>query len=1664
MSTLIRLFTISFISLLLAACGGGGGEISRDNDSGGGTTPPPSDTYSISLRIISSNGEASNQLSTTNPLFIEATVVDGSDSPITGKLVKFEFSNDDLANFDNDTGTALTNDMGVAVIGLRVGANSGSANVIASIDSGEFSSIGFTSSGLDLFVTEPSAVTVEITDALGNPDIMLDVSSPLQVSAKVVNADGESLADQLVTFSLSSSSLASFNNDTGTALTNADGIATIGLLVSSSSGSGKVTASVEGSTDIVSGDRGFNSAGASFSPGEPATVRFSMSNESNQTTNVLSETGLTLSILVQDVQGVPLSDELILLGFSIDGLAEFSVDTNTILTNEQGIATVKLFPTKNSGSGYITLTFSNGLVAETGFSSQGIASSVPQRAFLDILLKDRIGAIDTSVAIDNPLTVEVKAVDENGNNIVGQLIYFDFEVEGLATFNNASGTAITNEQGIASIGLIVGENSGSGSVSASTDIAESVSISFTSAGGAGEAGIAYATEMVITDAQGNANNALSVTSPLLVTVTVTDAFGSPVVDELVTFAVSDETLAGFTTAVSSSLTDRNGVATIGLQVGAESGSGLVTASMANGLQDTVGFVSAGTPPPPDTGPASMAVMLVDSDGVSNTALSLTNPLVARVTVLDGDGRGVAGELVTFDFQVAGVARFNNDTGTAVTDAQGIAEIGLVVGDNSGSGTLIASVANGTSTLVSFTSAGGAGEAGIAYATEMVITDAQGNANNALSVTSPLLVTVTVTDAFGSPVVDELVTFAVSDETLAGFTTAVSSSLTDRNGVATIGLQVGAESGSGLVTASMANGLQDTVGFVSAGTPPPPDTGPASMAVMLVDSDGVSNTALSLTNPLVARVTVLDGDGRGVAGELVTFDFQVAGVARFNNDTGTAVTDAQGIAEIGLVVGDNSGSGTLIASVANGTSTLVSFTSAGGAGEAGIAYNVVVDITGGILSQSNPLTVTASVVDAFGSPVVGELVSFSLSDELVANFSVANASAITDSLGRASIGLEVGEIDGSALVTGAVANGLQSSSAFSSTGPVDSNVAASLDFYVSSERLASSGADSIELIALVRNANSQAFEGAPITFSAPLDDNVNIQVIDRVTRADGTARALLNTLNDATNRTVTVTATTEEFSQDATVVVFGTELTVGSATSSIVIGDIVELTALLVDSDGNPVPNQRVIIASESGLLSLPGAELPEQGTNTITATTDIDGQVLIQYFADISGEDTIYAVVDTPEASAVSEQANLKFVMLVQQDDFKFTSVPASAITLNTPVELIVTWERDGLPLVNSSVTFTSSRGVIDSPTVLTDAQGQAKLSIQSDNAGLASITAVGTDSNGVQVSARTSVDFYADKADRILLGATPDILGPDGQTAAVTAVVRDSNGNVVRNAVVNFVVNDTSGGFISSSQVSTDERGVANAVFTSGAVTSEQQVMITATVKDSDPLVEDFILLTVGNRAFDVSVGTGNIIASPDNSTYLKEFAVFVTDAVGQPIENVQLTASLTPVWFPDGASYSKGDWIWNSDSNLYVQYNYEVDASGNPVFDEFGNLVVIPVQNCLNEDLNNNGELDLNTLPSLDEDDDGNGFLTPGIVGSLTVTDDGTTNEYGQAIVELRYPREFAGWYTADIVVFAQSTGTESSAKTTFRYSIAGADINDQANKPNGSPFGVGRCPVVN
>lgn len=1257
----------------------------------------------------------------------------------------------------------------------------------------------------------------------------------------------------------------------------------------------------------------------------------------------------------------------------------------------------------------------------------------PQPTTLNITLtiaNADTGEASNQLSSDSPLSVTATVTDSNGDPVPDQLVTYNFNIPDLATFSPASGTALTNAQGQSVIGINVGTVEGDGLITAQLQTGESRQIGFSSAGDLND-GVKTITLSIVSQITGDADNSLTLDNPLTINALVLASDDTPVADELITFTFNQQGLARFVPEAGTALSQPNGTANINLEVGADAGAGIVVATLASGETAQIGFTSAGGSVVVDPPNFTLDLGIADlGSGEARNELSKDTPLRITTVLTDINGDPVVDQLVTYSLSNADLAVFEPENGETLTDENGVSTIILGVGTVSGDGLVTATIPTGESGQIGFSSAGDA-DPGAKTVTLQIVDAATGEEDNTVSPDNPLTVRAYVVNGSGVPLNDELIQFTVTDDTLAAFEPASGTALTDPMGNANIGLRAGQNAGAGLVIATLTTGETAEIGFNSTGgnvVVEPPDFTIEMTISELISGD--PGNRVSADTPLLITATVTDITGAPVVDQLVTYTFSNDTLAIFDPIAGETLTDPQGVSRITVRVGTVAGDGLVFATLPTGEQAQIGFSSAGDQGNQGkeMALSIVSTASGEAdndLSSANPLTVRAQVVTSSGEPVVDELITFTLSDDNLAFFNPPSGTALTDSTGLATIDLLVGLQAGAGKIFATLESGEAAEIGFNSAGDGQGagDPPATLDFFTSSLVLASSGSDQVELIALVKDEDNILMEGIDVQFSS---DSGELSIIQGTTLADGTARALLTSQNNPENRTITVTAATGDLVQRLTIDVTGTVVNI-NAPNSVILNDTGLITIIVANSDSVGIPNQTVTLSSTV------------EGALTVsTANTDETGQLIVDYNAVQSGVDTI----TVSALNAISTQE-----IVVQEDVFGFTRTTTTEVPLNTQEAITITWLKDNVPFEGGDVTFTTTRGTLSTSTGTTDANGQVTINAESTTAGNTIISATGVDNDGEEVSARIEFEYIATQVDSIIVSASPNSIGPGGQKSTVTAVVRDQIGNLVKGVTIGFTADDVSGGDIFPPTAVTDRNGLASTVFTSNTVTSEDAVVITASHEPSGNAASADI--TVADRALFISIGTGNAIESPDSSSYLKRFSLFVTDANSNPVSNVELTVSGTPVRFDDILDPGDPDAVPPvpaTSRNAFFK-GYWVELPSPEAFEFWG---AVTVTGCPNEDWDSDGILDEG------EDVNGDGNLTPGNI--VAIDGNVTTDQNGQAEIVLRYPKTFGAWVTVNIIASTPVAGSENRVSQYHRLGVSAEDATVESSPPNVNPFGVG------
>jgi hypothetical protein len=655
-----------------------------------------------------------------------------------------------------------------------------------------------------------------------------------------------------------------------------------------------------------------------------------------------------------------------------------------------------------------------------------------------------------------------------------------------------------------------------------------------------------------------------------------------------------------------------------------------------------------------------------------------------------------------------------------------------------------------------------------------------------------------------------------------------------------------------------------------------------------------------------------------------------------------------------------------------------------------------------------VTLTAIVKDSGGNALVGETVSFSTSSG-----TITSTNRTTNTSGQVVEKLSVKGDSSLRTIT------ITASAGNAKSSPITVqvvNAVPTLTLTADSGTLPSGGTKDVTVTALVRDANNNVVPNVTVSLKS---DSGSLSVTNAVTNAQGVVTGTLGIGGDATSRDIKVSASVTGAAATPIVVrVSGNVLTL-SAAPSISVGASTDVTVKLVDSAGNPLVGKPVTYSSNANSLTVKDGG---------SAVTNSGGQLVLSYTASGGTADVVSVKAMGELASTGITINSSTFAVRVLDDS---GNVEASA-AIGGCQQVAVT----NAP--GSSVTISTSRGTVYSNASCSAALsgalglsgGAATAYVNATGPGVATLTA-----NAGGQTTQTVLEFYAPvtSVSTITLQVDPAIIGTNAagstsEQATLRAVVRDgtAQNNLVKNATVSFsILSDPSGGKLTEPSVATTGAdGAASTNFIAGSsVTPTGGVRIQARLIGGSNAAAT-ATLTVAQKSLFISAGTGNTVLTPSSTTYQMDYVVIVTDATGNAVRNVNLTAAVLPTFYYKGAlGYTAPTGPWEPVSRTA----------------------------CANEDLNNNGILDAG------EDFNGNGVLDPGI--PVTVTPTVTTDSTGRATVSLVYPRDRVYWLDVNLTIQGATQGTESRYTSLVHLIGLSGDYSSQNVRPPGatSPYGV-------
>jgi len=288
-----------------------------------------------------------------------------------------------------------------------------------------------------------------------------------------------------------------------------------------------------------------------------------------------------------------------------------------------------------------------------------------------------------------------------------------------------------------------------------------------------------------------------------------------------------------------------------------------------GFDDTSEGTGEGTSP--DTITISLAI--------SNTTVTGTSPVTVTATVMQG-ATAIAGRAVTF---ATGLGAFSPTSGTALTDASGVATIILTAGDVRGASEVSASISSGESSVTPLGFSTQGDDIGVVGDINISTTliDAQGNVTSTITASKPGRVIATI-NGISSPLIVNFVS-TVGDIPIA-------SAITDENNQAIVDIFAGDTLGAGEVTASISSGESGNVilvvgsSTVTMGSGTPFVEGIAEVSLGEISAGGTS----------VISVSILDDQGN-LFTEAVDVNFSSACVTQSLATLSSPITTANGVA-------------------------------------------------------------------------------------------------------------------------------------------------------------------------------------------------------------------------------------------------------------------------------------------------------------------------------------------------------------------------------------------------------------------------------------------------------------------------------------------------------------------------------------------------------------------------------------------------------------------------------------------------------------------------------------------------------------------------------------------------------------------------------------------------
>lgn len=877
---------------------------------------------------------------------------------------------------------------------------------------------------------------------------------------------------------------------------------------------------------------------------------------------------------------------------------------------------------------------------------------------------------------------------------------------------------------------------------------------------------------------------------------------------------------------------------------------------------TAGFIIDANPQS-----AKIATLSASNNGV------LANENAANtvsVNVADEGSNPINDHTVTFAVLSGSATSFNNQN-TAKTDVNGLATFDLKSSKQEDN-TVEVTLENGVkqTLIVSFVGDSSTAQVELQKSKNEVVADGNDSAT----------MTATVRDAKGNLLNDVKVTFNVNSAEAKLSQTEVNS----HDGIATATL-TSLKNGDYTVTTSVSSGSQANQQVIFIG-----DQSTAALTLSVPSGDiTVTNTA-----PLHMTATLQDKNGNPLIDKEITFSVPNDVASQFSiSNGGKGMTDSNGVA-IASLTGTLAGTHMITARLANSNvSDTQPMTFVADKDRAVVVLQTSkAEIIGNGVDET---TLTATVKDPSNHPVAGITVTFTMPQDVAANFTLENNGiAITQANGEAHVTLK-GKKAGTHTVTATLGNNNTSDS--QPVTFVADKTSAQVVLQMSKDEITGNGVDNATLTATVKDQFDNEVNNLPVTFSSassgltltPGVSNTNESGIAQATLAgvafgEQTVTASLANNGASDNKTVhfigdTAAAKIIELTPVPDSIIAGTPQ---NSSGSVI-------TATVVDNNGFPVKGVTVNFTSRTN-----SAEM----TNGGQAVTNEQGKATVTYTNTRSSIES-GARPHTVEASLENGSSTLRTSINVNADastahltllQALFDTVSAGDTT-NLYIEVKDNY-GNGVPQQEVTLRVSPSEGVTPSNNAIytTNHDGNFYASFTATKAGVYQVTATLENGDSMQ----QTVTYVPNVANaEITLAASKDpVIADNNDITTLTATVADTEGNAIANTEVTFTLpEDVRANFTLSDggKAVTDADGKAK-VTLKGTKAGAHTVTASMAGGKSEQLVVNFIADTLTAQV-NLNVTEDNFIA---NNVGMTRLQATVTDGNGNPLANEAVTFTL--------------------------------------------------------------------------------------------------------------------------------------------------------------------------